>query len=203
MDYITQLSYDQLQNMYLEKGYLFDAGKYRANIGAFRNKDLETVDQFNDTLFMAFKDSFDTKHLLMWPGTTKPGLAYLGQNMGNYNGTAIVCPGQHLNAWKVGYHHIGQPNQYEAFEQAGPGVFKVFRDFDKDGKLDLGGKIYTDATGINGHHAAAGETFRVGPWSAGCQVWQEDKEHGIALAIGKRQAELYANLFHYTLFQLQ
>lgn len=203
MDYITQLTYDQLRNMYLEKGYLFDEGKYRVNLGGFRNKDLDTVDQFNDTLFIAFKDSFANKQLLLWPGTTKPGLSYLQDTMGNFNGTAIVAPGQHLNCWKVGLHHRGQANEYEAFEQAAPGAFKVYRDFNKDGKFDLTGKIYTDASGINGHHAAAGETFKVGPWSAGCQVWQEDKEHAIALTVAKRHVELYVNLFHYTLFQLQ
>lgn len=203
MDYVTQLTYDQVANMYAEKGYLFDGGPYRLNIVAFRNKDLETVDEFNDHIGLAYRDHFDNKIFLPWACTTKPGLAYLGQTMGNGQGTAIVCPGQHLNCWKLGYHHRGQANQYEAFEQSGPGVFKVWRDGDKDGKLDFGGKVYMDGSGINGHHAAAIETFKVGPWSAGCQVWKEDKEHLIAVAVAKRHCELYANSFHYTLFQLQ
>lgn len=202
--YITGITFEQLKNMYAEKGYeFFDKDKYHVNIFGLRNKDLETVDQFNDYLGVAFLDQFLNPRILLWAGTTKPGLSWLGQEMANPNGTGILTPDQHKNAWKIGFHHAGKPEQYEAFVQAGEKVFKVWRDNDKDGKLDFSGKIYDDVGGLNGHRAGVNDTFKVGLYSAACQVWQDDKEHSIAVAVAKRNAELYKNLFHYTLFQLQ
>lgn len=209
MDYITGISYDQVKNMYLQNGYVFhDTGKFNVNICGFRNKDLETVDKFNDYLGVAYLDEYLNKHFLIFAGTTKPGLGWLKEKMGNADGTGILCAGQHHNAWELGFHHVGKPEQYEAFVQSGPGVFKCFRDKDQDGKFDLTGPVYTNAQGVNGHHAAINDTFNVGLYSAMCQVWQDDKEHMIALSIAKRCAELYKDktgrcLFDYTLFQLQ
>ncbi len=203
MDYITGVTYDQVKGMYDAKAYKFhDAGKYQVNLGGFRNKDLLTVDKFNDYLFVAFLDEFQNKRLLLFAGTTKPGLAYLGDKMLNPNGTGILIPGQYPNCWVIGTHNEGKPTAHEAFKQSGPGVFKVWRDKDKDGQLDFSGQVYTDAGGVNGHRAGVNDTFNVGPYSAACQVWQDDKEHSIAVAVAKRCVEIYNKPLTYTLFQL-
>jgi len=204
MDYITGISYDQVKGMYLQKGYqFFEGGQYHANLCGFRNKDLTTVDQFNDWLGVAYQDEFLNKHFLIFSGTTKPGLTSLAGAPMNPKGTFILAPGQHLKAWKVDYHHANDPaKRYEAFVQSGPGVFKGWRDSDQDGKFDFDGMLYTDVSGLNGHRAGVNDTTKVGSYSYACQVWKDDKEHQISLSIAKRCAELYGNTFNYTLFQL-
>jgi hypothetical protein len=204
MEYFDNLSYDQVKEMYAQKGYVFHEGKYGANLGALRNKDTQTVDEFNDRLFVAYLDAFLNKHLLIFSGTTKPGLTSLQGVPMNKNGTFILCPGQYLNCWKVGYHHESDPvKRYEAYQQIGPKVFKGWRDNDKDGKFDYSGPVYDDVLGLNGHRAGVNDTTKVGPYGFACQVVQDDKEHAIWLAVGKRHAELYGNSLNYTLFQLQ
>lgn len=196
------MNYDQIKALYAARGYVFNTGLFQVNLFGRRNKDLETVDLFNDVLGVAYLDSFGNRQCLEFAGTTKPGLTSLSGKPMNSNGTFILAPGQHLNAWKCGFHHENDPaKRYEAYQQAGPGVFRGWRDADQDGKFDFGGKIYTDVSGLNGHRAGINDTLRVGPYSYACQVVQDDKEHLIWLAVGKRSAELYGNLFHYTLFQ--
>lgn len=197
------MNYSEIKARYSEKNYIFKERNYEANLFGIRNKDLNAVDYFNDILGVAYKDSFGQEQCLIFAGTTKPGLAYLGKEAGNPNGTFIMCPGQHRNAWMTGFHHANDPvKRYPAFVQSAAGVFKGWRDNDKDGKFDFSGIIYTDSQGVNGHHAGTiGETKNVGLYSMGCQVFQDDKEHHIWFAVGERSAELWGNLLDYTLFQ--
>lgn len=205
-DYITGIGFDQVKNMYAEKGYeFFDTKPYQVNLGGFRNKDLKTVDQFNDWLWAAYLDEFLNKHFLIFRGTTKPGLTSLSGKPMNPNGTFILAPGQHRKAWICGFNHANDPaKRYPAYVQAGPGVFSGWRDADQDGQFDFNGKLYTDVSGLNGHRAGINETVNVGPYSYACQVVRDDKEHTIWYALGQRCAELYGNTpLHFTLFQLQ
>lgn len=196
------MTHSQIKQLYQDNGYVFFTDRYRANLFGRRNKDLMTVDKFNDVLGAAYIDGFGNAQCLEFAGTTKPGLTSLSDKPMNANGTFILAPGQHLNCWKVGFHHADDPaKRYEAYQQAGSGVFKGWRDNDQDGKFDFAGKIYTDVGGLNGHRAGINDTINVGPYSYACQVVQDDKEFLIWLAVGKRSAEIYGNLFHYTLFQ--
>lgn len=196
------MTYNDVKKMYSDKGYIFLTGPYKVNLFGIRNKDLTAVDYFNDILGVAYQDSFGNNQCLVFAGTTKPGLSYLGDKVGNPDGTAILCPGQHLNAWATGFHHANDPEKrYPAYVQRAPGVFTVWRDADKDGKFDFSGTVYTNSQGINGHRGGINPTQKVGLYSMGCQVMQEDTEHHIWYGVGERHAELYGNSLHYTLFQ--
>jgi len=200
---MSSITYDFIQSSYAKYGYKFyDQGKYNINLFGIRPKN-PLVNEFGCILGVAYLDEFLIKQCLTFRGSTLPGLYYLKNKLGNVNGTFILAPGQHVKCWKAGYHHIGKPNQYEAYQQAGPGVFKGYRDNDKDGQLDMTGTLYTDVAGLNGHTTKETDTDIVGAYSAGCQVVRDDKEHAIWLNVGKRSAELYGNLFTYTLFQRQ
>lgn len=200
--YSGKIGYDFIKSLYTSKGYKFyDSGKFNVNLFGIRNKDLTTVDKFNDLIGVAFLDEFLNKQCLVFAGTTKPGLTYLKHKLGNPNGTGILCEGQHAKAWTIGIHNAGKEHAHEAYRQAGPGVFKVWRDNNSDGKPDFSGTIYTDVQGLNGHTTREFDITRVGSFSAACQVIQDDKEHQVWLAVGKRSAELYGNLFTYTLFR--
>lgn len=196
------MNYSQVKHLYDEKGFIFDTRKYGANLFGRRSKDLATVNKFNDVIGVAYVDAFGQGQCLEFEGSTKPGLSYLNGKPFNQEGTFIMTPGQHLNAWFVGFHHAGDAlKQYEAFQQRAAGVFKGWRDNNQDGKFDFVGKIYTNGAGVNGHRAGINETENVGLYGAGCQVVRDDKEFLIWLSVGKRSAELYGNSLNYTLFQ--
>lgn len=202
MPYNGKIDYEFVRKLYSAKGYRFyDSGQYNVNLFGIRNKDLTIVDSFNDLIGVAYIDEFLNKQCLVFQGTTKPGLTYLKDKLGNPNGTGILCEGQFQKCWFIDVHNKGTVHEHEAYRQAFAGAFKVWRDANKNGKLDCTGPIYTDVSGLNGHTTRHFDIVKVGGFSAACQVVQDDKEHQIWMSVGKRSAELYGNVFTYTLFR--
>jgi len=194
-----KIDYDFVRSLYSQNGYKFQESKYGINLLGIRNKDLVTVDKFNDLIGAAYVDAFGNRIAITLEGTTKPGLTYLKDRLVNPNGTAILIPGFYEEVFSIGTHNFGRPTAHEAFIQATK--FKVWRDNDLDGHFDFAGRVYDDVTGLNLHRAGVNETFNVGPYSAACQVARDDKEHGILMAVGKRCFELYQKRISYALFQ--
>lgn len=192
------ITYDWIQEAYAAKGYPFiTTGKYQPNYFGIRSKDM-VVDEFNDIIGVAYLDSFGNRQCLTFQGTTKPGLYYLKNKLGNVKGTFIVQPGFHKDCWVPGLHN----DKYSAMKQRAAGVFSGWRDADSDGQLDMTGTIYTDASGVNGHTTSQlNEIEKVGAYSAGCQVIMDDKEHAVWYNVGARAWELYKKSFSYALFQ--
>ena len=86
-------------------------------------------------------------------------------NPENIKGTAIVKEGQYKNLWTKGLHK----GQYPALVQVG--LIDVYRDNDKDDKLDFNVPIERGIFGINCHHASQYHVVdEIGLYSAGCQV---------------------------------
>jgi len=191
------MTYLEIRALYQQHGYRFYEGPYNVNNYARRNKDLITVDKFNDIRGIAYQDAFGNQINLEWGATTKPGLKPLSGGAMNPNGVAILMPGFYEKCWIIGKHK----GQYDALVQNGSGVFKVWRDNDKDGNFDFSGKIYTDVAGLNDHTTREHQINNVGGFSEGCMVTQDDKEHQIKMAICQRAAELYSNSFSFALFQ--
>jgi hypothetical protein len=191
------MNYQEVKALYARHGYRFYEGPYNVNNYGRRNKDLVTVDKFNDIRGIAYQDAFGNQINLEWACTTKPGLAPLSGKAMNPNGVAILIPGFYQKCWVIGKHK----GQYPALVQNGSGVFNVWRDNDKDGKFDFGGKVYTDVTGLNDHTTREYQITNVGSFSEGCVVTQDDKEHQIKMAICQRSAELYSPVFSFALFQ--
>jgi len=191
------MTYLEIRALYQQHGYRFYEGPYNVNNYARRNKDLTTVDKFNDIRGIAYQDAFGNQINLEWGATTKPGLKPLSGGAMNPNGVAILPPGFYEKCWVIGKHK----GQYDALVQNGSGVFKVWRDNDKDGNFDFSGKIYTDVAGLNDHTTREHQINNVGGFSEGCMVTQDDKEHQIKMAICQRAAELYSNSFSFALFQ--
>lgn len=192
------MEYPKLQRAYHEKGYKFFDGVNNVNLFGIRSEEM-LVDEFNDVLGIAYQDYYERPIVLMWPGTTKPGLYWLKKKLGNVDGTAILIPGQYRGVWKIGTHG-GTAAQYEALRQVGTN-FKVWRDDDKDGHLDMHGKEWDNVTGLNFHTTSfLNDKEVVGAYSAGCQVVQDDKDFLMAMALLKRSSEIYGNSFTYTLF---
>jgi hypothetical protein len=191
------MTYADVKALYAKNSYPFYEGPYNVNNYGRRNKDLTTVDKFNDIRGIAYQDAFGVQHCLEWAATTKPGLKPLSGGAMNPNGVAILIPGFYAKCWVIGKHK----GEYDALVQSGPGVFKVWRDNNKDGKFDFSGKIFTDVSGLNDHTTREHQINNVGGFSEGCMVTQDDKEHRIKMAICERAKELYNNSFSYALFQ--
>ena len=118
--------------------------------------------------------------------------------MGNANGTFILKPGQYKGALKLGKHK----GRYDALVQSEKAKFVGWRDNNADRLLTMLGQLYTDVTGLNLHTTSfINEIEKIGAYSAGCQVIQDDKEFLIFMEIIKKSAELYGDHFTYTLFE--
>lgn len=191
------ISYNKLKNIVESKSYaFFDKGSFNINIFGIRSNDLK-INEFNDYMGVAYRDDFNNTNIQIFKATTKPGLYWLKNKLGNINGTAILIPGQYKSCWKLGYH-----KGYQALVQNGIGIFKVWRDNDADGELDINGQIYKDVSGLNGHTTSfKNDIDMVGAYSAGCQVIQDDLDFNIFLSVIKKSTNNYGNTFSYTLLE--
>lgn len=191
-----KLSFDDIKTVTQQKGYTWWEGEYDVFHYGIRSRSL-LVNLWNDVLGVCLIDKFGNKLNLMHRGSTKPGLNWLKDKMGNVNGTAILQPGQYRKCWTLGTH-----NGYPALCQSSVGVFKVWRDNNKDGRFDYQGPTYTDVTGLNMHtESLIRETDLVGLYSAGCQVREFDKEHMMVMAINELSVAMYGDGISYTLFE--
>lgn len=191
------LNYFLLRQVFKLKNYeFFETGYYNLNLFGIRSSN-DLVNEFNDWMGVAFKDEWENERLLLFAATTKPGLFYLKNKLGNSEGTAILVPGQYRSAWMLG-HHRG----YEALQQLTSQVFQVWRDNDYDGAFDYSGTIYNDVQGLNGHTTSfRNDIDRVGRYSAGCQVIQDSVDFQIYLSIVRRSLDYWPNSFTYTLLE--
>lgn len=160
------ITYDQVVKLYTNHGYPFDSKAI--NVFGIRCKNL-VPDKFDDTLGICFPD----KQIIAVSGTTDPGRSWLSKD-GNVDGVFILKPGFYKNCWHKGLHH----GKYKALVQFGDGIFKGYRDNDKDGNLDLTGKEWDNVKGLNFHTTRWDvQVQRVGDFSAGCQVTEVAKEY--------------------------
>jgi len=192
-----KLSYDDVKQVFLNKGYtFFDTGSYNLNLFGIRSGH-PRVNEFNDWIGIVFKDALGNKQAIGFKASTDPGYYWLKHQLGNINGTAILCPGQYRHCWVVGTHQ-----GYEALQQSPGARFLVWRDNNANGILDESGPVYNDVSGLNCHTTSfRTEVDRVGRYSAGCQVIQDDLDFLIFLSIVRKSADMYGNSFTYTLFR--
>ena len=127
--------------------------------------------------------------------TTEPGDYYMRKKLGNVKGTAILVPGQYRACWQIGYHK----GQYEALCQRQS--VKVYRDGNYDNKYDCDpATIQNGMFGINIHRSNEGWTREtVDQYSAGCQVFNNNKDFLEFMKLCNKQKKLYGNTFTYTL----
>lgn len=173
----------------------FTKGDYNLNIIGVRNnrEPLKNKNKFDDIIIVNYKEYDKSKSLILY-ATTDPGEYYL-KNPINKNGCAIVVPGQYKGVWQIGLHQ----GKYKALVQRKP--ISVYRDRNKDNKLDMDSRtIETGLFGINLHHAAM-ESINVDKWSAGCQVIALKREFDKLMALVDKGAKAFGNSFTYTLYE--
>jgi len=193
------LNYQSISDVYGKLNYPFYTSEFNVNIFGIRNPEKQ-VDEFNDILGIAYIDSFGRPMVIVSPGTTKPGIYYLNNKLGNVKGTFILKEGYYKSCWKRGLH----TGKYDALVQSPKSTFEGWRDNDSDGKLDMSGALYKDVTGLNYHTTSfINDKEKVGAYSAGCQVDQDDLDYIPKRAIIYKSMEIYGDYVSYALFNLK
>lgn len=191
------LDFTSLFKAYTKKRYPFyDSGKFNINLFGIRDSS-NIVDEFNDILGVCYIDDFGRTNVIAVRGTTKPGAYWLGGKMGNEKGTFILKEGFYPKCFKKGKHR----GEYDCLVQADSNIFVGYRDFDKDNLIDYEGELHTDVTGLNFHTTSfLNNKEKVGAYSAGCQVAQDDKDFLTILSIVYKSMEIYGDRISYALF---
>lgn len=173
------------------EGYEVFTRPNELNIVGVRSRDL-TPNAFNDTINVIYTDATGW-HIHSFAATTDPGLYWL-KNPLQVVGTAILKAGQYVDAYAIGLHR----GQYPALVQRKP--VTVYRDANRDDRLDITGKEQTGLFGINIHRAKEeGATLQVNKFSAGCQVFGSSLDFAKFLSLCEKHRQLYGNTFTYTL----
>jgi hypothetical protein len=197
---LSGLTYLNIEKAYVAKDYKFYTDIFDLNIFGIRAA-TPVVNTFCDILGVAYVTNDNQSQLFIGAGTTDPGLLYL-KNPENVAGTFIM---------KEGYtHSLWTPGDFKGMYTALVQFSEVtgYRDGNRDGNLDLvPGQEVTGKFGICTHPAAvslvapAHDPVTVGPWSAGCQVWQSVKAFISLMRLVSLQIKYgHGNKFSYALF---
>lgn len=189
---------ERVKRCFRNKDYRFlDANEpYELNIIGVRAASSE-IDSFDDEVLVIFRDESLQMQSYRFPFTTDPGARYTQRKLLNPDGAAILQPGQYRDCYLIGKHR----GKYDALVQRG-GKVRVWRDGNRDERLDFGGRTYEGWFGINIHRARAdGTTQRIGPHSAGCQVFQRASDFDFVMTIARRASTRHGNRFSYTLIE--
>lgn len=159
----------------------------RVNLVGIRDSRVAT-NRFDDTFVAIVGDK-----LYHYACTTDPGTYHLMNGLAK--GTAILKPGQYVNAYDLGKHQ----GKYEALVQVAP--VTVYRDANKDMVLDYE-HPETGMFGINIHRANASLTSKqVDKWSAGCTVIASPNDFDELLLLAKVHKQGGYGRFTYTLLE--
>lgn len=179
-----------------KKGYKVFTRPYELNIVGRRSP--STIpNQFDDWLFVFWKDENQKWVGKKYPITTDPGTYWLNNPM-NPKGTAILKEGQYVDAYERGLHK----GQYSALVQRKPVV--AIRDYDRNNILDWSnGKEDKGMHGINIHRSKkVGTKTFIDRDSAGCQVFANGEDFEEFMRLVDKHADLYKK-FTYTLIDLR
>ena len=169
--------------------------KYNLNIIGVRNNSHNST-KFDDLMVVIFRGKDGEWVAKSYEITTDPGPSILRKPI-NKKGTAILVPSQYRSTWKIGPHG---KTRYIALTQR-LGEVKVFRDNDKDTKLEMSEQQIDEGYfGINIHkHGSSYEREFVRGASAGCQVFKNTKDFNEFMELCHISADLFGNSFTYTL----
>lgn len=172
----------------------FTKGAYNLNIIGIRHLGNVVTNKFDDALVVIWTDTQGHTYRKVFECTTQPGISYMGNTMGNVEGTAILVPGQYRGAYKIGLHK----GKYKALVQAKP--VKVYRDNDKDKEYDYNPTTIDEGYfGINIHKAGT-DSVIVNNWSAGCTVLAKEEDFKALMRLANKQIENgLGSTFTYTL----
>lgn len=197
---LNLIQISRIVRMMKSRGYIVYTEPFKLNIVGVRDTNTNP-ELFDDKMYVFWKNDEQR-----WVGkeyiiTTDPSTSSLHQ-VKNPKGVAILPAGQYVDAWKIRPH--GQ-SQYLALGQQK--ILCVYRDYDRDALLNFNiDSKDCGYFGINIHRAKYGDaddgqgnTKIIGPYSEGCQVFQNYYCFQEFMDMANRQKNLYGNNFTYTL----
>lgn len=174
-------------------GYVVFDGEMDLNLIGVRSSRI-VPNKFNDKMYIVYKQGGQWREHC-FPITTLAGSYWL-RNPSRALGTAVVVHDrQYRSVWSIGLHR----GQYEALVQTGE--ISVWRDGNKDDKVDYGGEEYDGYYGINCHRSNRNhQSSSVDKWSAGCQVFANPSHFHAFMSLCKAQVDAgLGDKFSYTL----
>lgn len=181
-------------NLFAKKGYAyFTKGDYNLNIIGVRNLLGGNIQNntFNDAILCIYKEN-DVWKKQIWECTTDPGSTVM-KKPSNKNGIAILYPKQYRSSFTFGLHK----GKYECLIQSKN--VKVYRDNNKNNKLDFNEKNTEEGMfGIHIHKAGS-NSVQVNNWSEGCIVFKKESDFENFMSICHKSSALYGNKFTFTL----
>ena len=189
----TSFIVERVQNVFQAKGYkFFTKGNFNVNLIGVR-RDTQKPNSFDDFFLLIYKAATEWKYH-WFSCTTDAGLFYL-ENPIVKQGCALLKEGQYRGAYQIGLHK----GKYEALVQRKP--VTVYRDNNRDNKLDFDAPTETGLFGINIHKGSDFRTegYAVDKWSAGCQVLEDHRDFDCLMDVCRYSAKTYGNSFTYTL----
>ena len=197
---LNLIQINRLVQMMKSRGYVVYTEPFKLNIVGIRNANTNPI-KFDDEMCVFWKNGEGSWEGKKYKTTTDPSTKILADLSYNSKGTAILPAGQYIDTWKIRLH----AGSYEALGQQRE--LCVYRDYDRDDILNF--NIESKDCGLfgidihrakkNGADDGQGNTEVIGPYSAGCQVFQNYYCFQEFMEMCRRQRNLYGNNFTYTL----
>jgi hypothetical protein len=185
------MTLEQIKAALAKKGYSYSDKKDFCNFIWVRESDVIT-NVFSDNLYLVVNGK-----VIRIPVTTKPGLKgsiLEPTTVEGVTGTAIIMPGQYLNAWQF-RDTDKEFSEYPYFRQIKP--INYWRDGDKDNQIDRVqpqlGKIF----GTHWHKMSKVNdrgSGQVNNWSKGC-MGAAEPDFKTILPYVRTHVKLYGDLF--------
>jgi len=196
-------SIDRLIEVMLSKNYrVYDTPSvdWNLNIVGIRSSNRSPI-RFDDLLivFHRFMGEWDAAFYSI---TTDPSPGRLSRRRQlNRAGTAILMEGQYRSVYQIDVHRRGKRGGHKALCQR-LGNVTVYRDNNRDETLDIDpSTIQSGKFGINIHRGPRGGIIDPVNWnySAGCQVFADDRHFAECMLKCEYGKEAFGNSFTYTL----
>lgn len=168
---------------------------YNLNIWGFRSPSIDTS-EYNDSCAVFWQNHRGQWTIEYFEITTDPSDLLLEKPI-NAMGTAILKEGHHKALWTLGYHK--QRDDHRALVQCNP--CWVYRDNDRNTRINTGLPVEHGIFGINMHRASAvSNNRRIGLYSAGCQVhYDADRFRKVFIPLAEASSKEGHTTFSYTL----
>lgn len=226
----TNVSYDKVKAAVQNKKYTWYSGELQLNIVGVRNSAGQISDgaggvkhpltnRFTDVVIVAWIEG-GKKFAESYPATTVPGASWslstnrkFASSTGkNPNGVGIMKEKQFINQYTPGMHHGGSASPHLALRSMSGQSAHRDKNYSDNwltlavtpvGKLGANqAGLFGDGGGMQLHNSGASTAANktVDNWSAGCQVFANQKQHNRLMElVGKSQKETKTKVFSYVL----